>query len=169
MLDYGYSITLILFYTLDYPSILTYVDMHIWTNKTPYGISKNLEIPKRRTILNWGRLYHNKPKMHTFHTNKPKTHICKYPIQPMLHTPIQTMVYTNVIYFCFIHNTHKHRLHLYVLKPYISIHMYHAIEHTIVIYNRLQQLRYVCCIHNPLYVWKQLSIQSTIQSFKTIG
>ena len=71
---------------------------------------------------------------------------------PMLHTPIQTMVYTNVIYFCSIHNTYKPMYHLYVLKPYISIHMYYAIEYTIVIYNRLQQLRYICYIHNPLYV-----------------
>nr|DAU72522.1 MAG TPA: hypothetical protein [Caudoviricetes sp.] len=30
--------------------------------------------------------------------------------------------------------------------------MYHAIEYIIVIYNRLQQLRYICYIHNPLYV-----------------
>ena len=39
---------------------------------------KNLEIPKGITIINWGRLYHNKPKLHTFHTNKPKTTICAY-------------------------------------------------------------------------------------------
>lgn len=71
---------------------------------------------------------------------------------PMLHTPIQTMVYTNVSIFCSIHNHHKPMYHLYVLKPYISIHMYHAIGYTIVIYNRLQQLRYICYIHNPLYV-----------------
>nr|DAF02948.1 MAG TPA: hypothetical protein [Caudoviricetes sp.] len=70
----------------------------------------------------------------------------------MLHTPIQTMVYTNVIHFCSIHNTHHYRYHLYVLKPYISIHMYYAIEYTIAIYNRLLQLRYICYIHNPLYV-----------------
>ena len=129
------------------------------SNHRVHTTSKNLEIPKGRTILNWGRLYND----------KPKTHICKYPIQPMLHTPIQTMVYTNVINFCSIHNTHKHRLHLYVLKPYTSIHMYYAIEYTIVIYNRWLQLRYICYIHNPLYVWKQLNIQSAIQSFKTIG
>lgn len=71
---------------------------------------------------------------------------------PMLHTPTQTMVYTNAIHFCSIHNTHKHRLYLYVLKPYISIHMYRVIEYTIVIYNRLLQLRYICYIHNPLYI-----------------
>nr|DAF70723.1 MAG TPA: hypothetical protein [Caudoviricetes sp.] len=70
----------------------------------------------------------------------------------MLHTPIQTMVYTNVAYFCSIHNTHKHRLHIYVFKPYISIHMYHAIGYTIAIYNRFLQLRNICYIHNPLYV-----------------
>ena len=55
---------------------------------------------------------------------------------PMLHTPIQTMVYTNGTPFCFIHNTHKPMYYLYVLKPCTSIHMYHAIEYTIVIYNR---------------------------------
>ena len=71
---------------------------------------------------------------------------------PMLHTPVQTMVYTNVIHFCSIHKHHKLRWYLYVLKPYTSIHMYHAIEYTIVIYNRLQQLKYICYIHNPLYV-----------------
>ena len=70
----------------------------------------------------------------------------------MLHTPVQTIVYTNGTYFCFIHNHHKHRLYLYVLKPYISIHMYYAIEYTIVIYNRLLQLRNIYYIHNPLYV-----------------
>lgn len=64
------------------------------------------------------------------------------------HTPYNN----NVIHFCSIHNHHKPMYHLYVLKPYISIHMYHAIEYTIVIYNRLQQLRYICYIHNPLYV-----------------
>lgn len=34
---------------------------------------KNLEIPKGRTILNWGRLYKDKPKLHIcqtiLHTN----------------------------------------------------------------------------------------------------
>nr|DAO21784.1 MAG TPA: hypothetical protein [Caudoviricetes sp.] len=64
------------------------------------------------------------------------------------HTPHNN----NGTHFCSIHNTHKPMYHLYVLKPYISIHMYHAIEYTIVIYNRLQQLRYICYIHNPLYV-----------------
>ena len=48
------------------------------SNHRVHTTSKNLEIPKGITILNWGRLYHNKPKMHTFHTNKPKLHICKY-------------------------------------------------------------------------------------------
>ena len=50
------------------------------------------------------------------------------------HTPHNN----NGTHFCSIHNTHKPMYHLYVLKPYISIHMYYAIEHTIVIYNRLQ-------------------------------
>ena len=71
---------------------------------------------------------------------------------PMLHTPIQTMVYTNVVNFCFIHNTNKPMYYLYVFKPYISIHMYHAIEHTIVVYNRLLQLKYIWFIHTRLYV-----------------
>lgn len=64
------------------------------------------------------------------------------------HTPHNN----NGTHFCSIHNTHKHRFYLYVLKPYISIHMYYAIGYTIVIYNRLQQLRYICYIRNPLYV-----------------
>ena len=38
------------------------------SNHRGHTTSKNLEIPKGRTILNWGRLYHN----------KPKTHICKH-------------------------------------------------------------------------------------------
>lgn len=138
--------------------------MYLWytpmqSNHRVHTTSKNLEIPKGRTILNWGRLYNDKPKTTILHTQNI----------PMLHTLMQTMVYTNVIHFCFIHNHHKHRLYLYVFKPYISIHMYYAIEYTIVIYNRWLQLRYICYIHNPLYVWKQLSIQSTIQSFKTIA
>nr|DAX17874.1 MAG TPA: hypothetical protein [Caudoviricetes sp.] len=121
--------------------------MYLWytpmkSNHRVLHTSKNLEIPKGRTILNWGRLYNDKPKTTKIQTNvKPMPAIYN-------HTPYNN----NGTYFCSIHNTHKHRLHLYVLKPYISIHMYHAIEHTIVIYNRLQQLRYICCIHNPLYV-----------------
>ena len=94
--------------------------------------SKNLEIPKGRTILSWGRLYYNKPKLHTFTHTKPTLHTIDHHMYiPMLHTPIQTMVYTNVSIFCFIHNHHKHKLYLYVLKPYISIHMYYVIEYPI--------------------------------------
>ena len=133
------------------------------SNHRVHTTSKNLEIPKGRIILNWGRLYNVKPKLHIWQTK----------IQTNVHTIAayhnHTPYNNNGTHFCSIHNHNKHRLYLYVLKPYTSIHMYHAIEYTIVIYNRLQQLRYICYIHNPLYVWKQLSIQSTIQSFKTIA
>nr|DAJ99097.1 MAG TPA: hypothetical protein [Caudoviricetes sp.] len=77
MLDYGYSITLCKRSPLVVPSV-----MYLWytpmqSNHRGHTISKNLEIPKGRTILNWGRLYHNKPKLHTFvsktcYHNKPK-------------------------------------------------------------------------------------------------
>lgn len=112
------------------------------SNHRVHTILKNLEIPKRRTILNWGRLYNDKPK-----TTKIQTNVHTLAAYHN-HTPYNN----NGTHFCFIHNTHKHRYNLYVFKPYISIHMYHAIEYTIVIYNRLQQLRYICYIHNPLYV-----------------
>lgn len=92
------------------------------------------------------------PRCILFTPTNPRHTYNKPMYKPMFHTPIQTTVYTNTIIFCFIHNTHKPMYHLYVLKPYISIHMYYAIEYTIVIYNRLQQLRYICYIHNPLYV-----------------
>lgn len=66
MLDYGYSITLTLWLALACPSV-----MYIWynpmqSNHRGLHTSKNLEIPKGITILNWGRLYHNKPKLYTF-------------------------------------------------------------------------------------------------------
>lgn len=129
------------------------------SNHREHTISKNLEIPKVITILSWGRLYYNKPTLYKIQST----------YKPMFHTIAHTPHNTNVSIFCSIHNTHNHKYHLYVLKPYISIHMYYAIEYTIVIYNRWLQLRYILFIHNLLYVWKQLSIQSTIQSFKTIA
>ena len=66
MLDYGYSITLYHWLPLVAPSV-----MYLWytpmqSNHRVHTTLKNLEIPKGRTILNWGRLYHNKPKLHTF-------------------------------------------------------------------------------------------------------
>ena len=39
--------------------------------------SKNLEIPKGRTILNWGRLYNDKPKPYKSYI--PKTYPCCIP------------------------------------------------------------------------------------------
>lgn len=126
MLDYGYSITLCKRSPLVVPSVMHLAYRLMQSNHRVHTTSKNLEIPKGRTILNWGRLYNDKPKTTKI---KPKM----YTIE---HTPIQTIVYTNVINFCSIHNTHKHKYYLYVFKPYISIHMYHAIEHTIIIYNR---------------------------------
>ena len=112
------------------------------SNHRVHTTSKNLEIPKGRTILNWGRLYNDKPKTTKIQTNVHT--IAAY----HNHTPYNN----NGTHFCSIHNTHKPRYNLYVLKPYTSIHMYYAIEYTIVIYNQLQQLGYICYIHNPLYV-----------------
>ena len=140
MLDYGYSITLCYWLPLVAPSV-----MYLWytpmqSNHRGLCILKNLEIPKGRTILNWGRLYNDKPKLYKrcilLTPTNPSYTYNKPMYIPMLHTPIQTMVYTNATNFCSIHNTHKPMYHLYVLKPYTSIHMYHAIEYTIVIYNR---------------------------------
>ena len=79
MYYYRYSITLCKRSPLVAPSV-----MYLWynpmqSNHRGLHTSKNLEIPKGRTILSWGRLYNVKPKMHTFHTNKPKLHICIYP------------------------------------------------------------------------------------------
>ena len=142
MYYYRYSITLPYWLPLVVPSVMYLAYTPMQSNHRVHTTSKNLEIPKGRTILSWGRLYHVKPK-----TTKIQTID-----NTMLHTPVQTIVYTNGTYFCFIHNHYKHKYHLYVLKLYISIHMYYAIEYTIVIYNRLLQLRYICYIHNPLYV-----------------
>lgn len=49
------------------------------SNHRVHTTSKNLEIPKGRIILNWGRLYNDKPKMHTFHTNKLRLHTIAIP------------------------------------------------------------------------------------------
>lgn len=62
MLGYGYSITLI-----HWLPLVDTRDMHlthrlIQSNYRGLHTSKILEIPKGRTILSWGRLYHNKPK-----------------------------------------------------------------------------------------------------------
>lgn len=78
MLYYGYSITSYHWLPLVAPSV-----MYLWytpmqSNHRGLHTSKNLEIPKGRTILSWGRLYHNKLRLHTFRTNKPKTTICAY-------------------------------------------------------------------------------------------
>ena len=69
MLDYGYSITLCYWLPLVTPSV-----MYLWytpmqSNHRGLHTSKNLEIPKGRTILNWGRLYNDKPKTTKIQTN----------------------------------------------------------------------------------------------------
>lgn len=126
MLDYGYSIALCHWLPLACPSAMYLAYRLMQSNHRGLHTSKNLEIPKGRTILNWGRLYNDKPnttKIQTYAYTQAAYHT---------HTPHNN----NGIYFCPIHNTHKPMWYLYVLKPYISIHMYHAIKHTIVIYNR---------------------------------
>lgn len=86
MLDYGYSITLYKRSSLVAPSVMYLAYRLMQSNHRGLHTLKNLEIPKGRTILNWGRLYNDKPKLHTFHTNKPKT------------TKIQTNVHTTAAY-----------------------------------------------------------------------
>lgn len=61
MNDNRYSITLVVFDELCNPSILTYVDMLMCTNETPYGTSKIFNIQKARTILNWGGIITTNP------------------------------------------------------------------------------------------------------------
>ena len=69
MLDYGYSITLIHWLTYGYPSVMSLVHTPMQSNHRVHTTSKNLEIPKGITIINWGRLYNDKPTLH----------ICVYP------------------------------------------------------------------------------------------
>lgn len=102
------------------------------SNHRVHTTSKNLEIPKGEPFSTGGRWYNDKPKTTKIQTNVHT--IAAYHI----HTPHNT----NDTHFCFIHNTHKPMWYLYVLKPYISTHMYHAIEYTIVIYNRWLSVYY---------------------------
>ena len=102
MNDNRYSITLILFDWLTNPSMVhmcSCVHMNQWD--TPRRI-ENFQYPKGRTILNWGRYNHNKPKLiqMRIHMNKLITHI------QMFHTPYHTMVYKPRFYLWF--HTCKH-------------------------------------------------------------
>lgn len=47
------------------------------SNHRVHTTSENLEIPKGITIINWGRLYNVKPKLHTIAI--PKTYPCCIP------------------------------------------------------------------------------------------
>ena len=102
MNDNGYSITLMMFYWLANPSIVhmwTCVHMNQWDT---HNYIENFQYPKGRTILNWGRYNHNKPKTipQSTHMNKLVTHI------PESHTPWHTMVHKPLFYLWF--HTYHH-------------------------------------------------------------
>lgn len=105
MNDNGYSITLILFDWLANPSMVhmwTRVHMNQWDT---HDYIENFQYPKGRTILNWGRYNHNKPKSKhmTIHEN---------------HTPVQTMA------------TYKtHHTMVYQPRFYLWFHTYKHITY----------------------------------------
>lgn len=69
MYYYGYSITLHHWSLLVAPSVMYLAYTLMQSNHRGLYTLKNLEIPKGRTILNWGRLYNDKPKPHKIQTN----------------------------------------------------------------------------------------------------
>lgn len=64
MLDYRYSITLYHVVLLVASSVMHLAYTPMQSNHRGHTTSKNLEIPKGITIINWGRLYNDKPKTH---------------------------------------------------------------------------------------------------------
>lgn len=115
MYYYRYSITLCKCSPLVAPSV-----MYLWynpmqSNHRVHTTSKNLEIPKGRTILSWGRLYNDKPKTTIF---KPKLHICTHPCCipqykqwsiPMSYTFVSYITTTNQgIIYMFSNHTHQY-------------------------------------------------------------
>lgn len=102
MNDNGYSITLILFDWLTNPSMVhmwTCVHMNQWDT---HRHIENFQYPKGRTILNWGRYNHDKPKL--IQMRIPEINTCH--IHTWEHTPWQTMVYKPMFYLWF--HTYHH-------------------------------------------------------------
>lgn len=102
MNDNGYSITLILFDWLTNPSM-----MHMWTcvhmnQWDTHGYIENFQYPKGRSILNWGRYNHNKPK--SIQMKIPMINTCH--THTWEHTPWHAMVHKPMFYLGF--HTYHH-------------------------------------------------------------
>lgn len=99
MKDNGYSITLMHEQALALPSVVYIcITAHVFPLDTPMCIG-NFQYPKGIIILSWGRLYNTKPTLHNSRIHTTNTYA---------HTP----VYHNGTYFCFLHNTNKHKKQL---------------------------------------------------------
>ena len=105
-----YSITLCKRSPLVAPSVMCLGYNPMQSNHREHTTSKNLEIPKGITIINWGRLYCVKPKPYKSYI--PKTYPCCIPQYKQWSIP---MLYTFVSYITTINisNTYMFSNHTY--------------------------------------------------------